>query len=83
MTTQPILLAGGTGDLGGRIARALVDRGAAVRALVRPGAAADKVAHLRGLGVEIAEAEYDDPRRCAGRAPARHAWCPRSAGCAR
>jgi uncharacterized protein YbjT (DUF2867 family) len=72
MTTQPILLAGGTGDLGGRIARALIDRGAAVRALVRPGAAADKVAHLRGLGVEIAEAEYDDPealrRACTGAA---------------
>lgn len=71
-TTQPILLAGGTGDLGGRIARALVERGAAVRALVRPGAPADKVAHLRGLGVEIAEAAFDDPealrRACTGAA---------------
>lgn len=38
MIDQPIIaLAGAGGDLGGRIAKALVARGASVRALVRPG----------------------------------------------
>lgn len=72
MTTQPILLAGATGDLGERIARALIARGAMVRALVRPGTAADRVAHLRGLGAAVAEADYDDAealrRACMGAA---------------
>jgi uncharacterized protein YbjT (DUF2867 family) len=55
-----ILLAGATGDLGGRIARALLARGAVVRALVRPGAAADGVARLRSAGAEVVEADYGD-----------------------
>jgi len=61
VTIQPILLAGATGDLGDRIARALTARGAAVRALVRHGTSAEKVAHLRGLGATVVEANYDDP----------------------
>ena len=60
MTEQTILLAGATGDLGGRIARALAARGAAVRALVRPGTPPDTLAELRSLGVEIAGADYGD-----------------------
>lgn len=60
MAEQTILLAGATGDLGGRIARALAERGATVRALVRPGTPPDKLAELRGLGAEIVEADYDD-----------------------
>ena len=39
MSGTVIALAGATGDLGGRIARALRGRGAAVRAIVRPGSA--------------------------------------------
>jgi uncharacterized protein YbjT (DUF2867 family) len=70
MGEQTILLAGATGDLGGRIARALAGRGAAVRALVRPGTRPDRLAELRGLGAEIAEAEYGDAtalrRACEG-----------------
>ena len=61
MAEQTILLAGATGDLGGRIARALAGRGATVRALVRPGTRPDRLAELRGLGAEIAdEADYGD-----------------------
>src|SRR5687768_17099086 len=60
MTNTTILLAGATGDLGERIAKALLGRGAAVRALVRPGAAAETVARLRSLGAEVEEAEYGD-----------------------
>jgi uncharacterized protein YbjT (DUF2867 family) len=70
MAEQTILLAGATGDLGGRIARALAGRGAPVRALVRPGTRPDKLAELRALGAEIAEAEYGDAaalrRACEG-----------------
>lgn len=70
MGERTILLAGATGDLGGRIARALAGRGATVRALVRSGTPPDKLAELRGLGAEIAEADYDDAaalrRACEG-----------------
>jgi uncharacterized protein YbjT (DUF2867 family) len=43
MDGSTILLAGGTGDLGTRIARHLVQRGASVRALVRPESRADGI----------------------------------------
>lgn len=70
MAEQTILLAGATGDLGGRIARALAGRGATVRGLVRPGTRPDKLAELRALGAEIVEAEYGDAaamrRACEG-----------------
>lgn len=35
MSKQIIVVAGGTGNLGGRIINALIDKGAEVRALVR------------------------------------------------
>ena len=54
MTDSTIVVAGATGDLGGRIARALRERGANVRALVRHGTAQDRIERLRELGVEIA-----------------------------
>lgn len=54
-----IALAGASGDLGFRIAQALVDQGAEVRALVRPDVAATKRAKLEGVGLTLAEA---DPR---------------------
>jgi nucleoside-diphosphate-sugar epimerase len=53
----PIVLAGATGNLGGHIARALRERGAPVKALVRPGSAGAKVAALEGLGVEVARVD--------------------------
>ncbi|WP_233636102.1 aromatic alcohol reductase [Hymenobacter setariae] len=67
-----IVLAGTTGDLGHRIALALLDRGAQVRALVRPGNTKPEVASLREQGTEIVEVNFNDPaaltRACAGAA---------------
>ena len=66
MTT--VLLAGASGDLGTRAARALVARGADVRALTRSGSDAHE--ELRSLGVTVVEADYDDAaalrRACEG-----------------
>lgn len=56
-----ISIAGGTGNLGGRVASALRKRGAAVRALVRPGAAPERLAKLRQLGIEIVEVDLNEP----------------------
>ena len=59
------VLAGATGRLGGLIARALRDRGARVRAIVRPGTARGTIIGLNQLGVSIADADYDDPHQLA------------------
>jgi uncharacterized protein YbjT (DUF2867 family) len=68
MTGRPVIaLAGATGDLGYRIARALVARGAEVRALVRPTASQDDLASLEALGAVPA---YADPADIAGMAQA-------------
>jgi uncharacterized protein YbjT (DUF2867 family) len=65
-----ILVVGGTGDLGGRIVRRLVDTGQQVRCLVRPSADAAVTSSLRGLGVELAIGDLRDPasleRACGG-----------------
>lgn len=53
-----ILVAGATGELGGRIARLLVDRGQVVRALVRPRTDA---AALTAIGVEVVRGDLRDP----------------------
>jgi hypothetical protein len=50
---EKIVLAGATGDLGTRIARALSKRGADVVAVGRIGALADKVQALESLGVKV------------------------------
>jgi uncharacterized protein YbjT (DUF2867 family) len=57
MDQQLIVLAGATGNLGGRIARELRGHGATVRAIVRPGTSAERLARLRALQVEIVEAD--------------------------
>ena len=54
-----IALAGATGDLGFRIARALLRRGARVRALVRPGNHKPVVTALQDLGAEIIEVDFN------------------------
>ena len=59
MDDASIVLAGATGDLGGRIAGALLERGTKVRALVRHGAAADKVEPLRKRGATIVNVDLD------------------------
>ena len=60
MASPIIVLAGGTGDLGGRIARELVERGATVRALVRPNASAGATAALVATGVTVVPVEPGD-----------------------
>lgn len=61
MTDSPvILLAGASGNLGGRIANALVSRGASVRALVRPSTSAAKRNLLIGMGASIVETDFTD-----------------------
>ena len=54
-----IILAGATGDLGERIARHLLKKGATVLALVRPASARDEIAVLRKLGATIVEVDFD------------------------
>lgn len=48
-----IVVAGATGDLGGRIVRALADRGASVRVLVRAGSNSVRISEFEKLGVHI------------------------------
>jgi nucleoside-diphosphate-sugar epimerase len=64
------VLAGAAGDLGHRIALALLARGAEVRALVRPGNAKPTVGELRAQGAHIMEVDFNDAaaltRACAG-----------------
>ena len=59
MNDSTIVLAGATGNLGGRIARALRERGASVTALVRPGTAPDKLERLQKLGVTITSVDLN------------------------
>ncbi|WP_043632852.1 NmrA family NAD(P)-binding protein [Nonomuraea candida] len=65
MSSSPkVFVAGATGLLGGQIVRALLDRGASVRALVRPGAGEEKkraLTELRAGGLEVAEGDITDP----------------------
>ncbi len=64
MTNNPnpktIILAGATGDLGGRIARALVKRGAIVKALARRESDLDAIVHLRGAGVVVEKVDFEN-----------------------
>ena len=70
MSAPLIILAGATGNLGGLLASALVERGARVRAIVRHGSAPDKLARLKQEGAEIAEVDFDSidglAKACAG-----------------
>ena len=65
MGDRVTVLAGATGRLGGLIARSLRDRGARVRAIVRPGTAPGKALQLRQSGVAIAEADYGNAAQLA------------------
>ena len=58
MNESIIIVAGATGNLGGRITRALVARGASVRALIRHGTAREKIERLQELGVTIASVDF-------------------------
>jgi len=58
MEPRKFVLAGATGNLGGRIAAALLVRGASVRALVRRGGDPDSLRALQGRGAELAEVDF-------------------------
>jgi nucleoside-diphosphate-sugar epimerase len=58
MDNAVIVLAGATGNLGGRIARAILERGAKLRAIIRRGSAPDKVKELQKRGAAIAEVDF-------------------------
>ena len=68
--TRPIVLAGATGDLGGRIAAAMGRRKLALRVIVRPGGSAATRAGLQATGATLVDVDYDDDgalrRACAG-----------------
>ncbi len=70
MSGARVVLAGGTGQLGVKIARELVKRGGVVTALVRRGSAGNGVAELRQTGAEVTEVDYgravELQRACAG-----------------
>jgi hypothetical protein len=53
------VIAGATGNLGGRIARAILKRGGNVRTVVRHNSDPDKVEELRKWGAAIAEADFN------------------------
>jgi nucleoside-diphosphate-sugar epimerase len=53
------VLAGATGNLGGRIARAILERGDNVRAVVRRNSDPDKVQELRKQGAAIVEVDFN------------------------
>jgi nucleoside-diphosphate-sugar epimerase len=65
-----IAVAGATGNLGKRIVKGLVDRGAAVVALTRRGSAPEKAAELERLGARVAAIDPasagEIARACAG-----------------
>jgi uncharacterized protein YbjT (DUF2867 family) len=60
MNTKTILAAGGTGDLGGRIIKALLRKGADVRAIVRSGTDDTKVQKLEQQGVKVIRVNMPD-----------------------
>ena len=55
-----ITVAGGTGNLGGRIVRDLIKRGATVRAIVRQETEAEKIDKLKQLGAEVIEVDMSN-----------------------
>ncbi len=63
MPDSIIVVAGATGNLGGRIVGALRDRGATVTALVRPGTARVRLDRLQKLGASIVSVDLGDGSR--------------------
>lgn len=61
MTTESVVIAGASGDLGARIAEELLRRGAPVRALTRGGKTTRRLEALRPPGAEITPVDFSDP----------------------
>ncbi len=57
---QTILVAGATGNLGGRIVKAAIARGAEVHAIVRNGSEPEKIEKLTELGAEVITVDMSD-----------------------
>ena len=70
MNNTITVLAGATGNLGGGIARAILKRGANVRAVLRSNSNSEKVEELRKRGAAISEVDFDSvpelTEACAG-----------------
>lgn len=66
MAQRTIVLAGAAGDLGIRIAKALIGRGAAVRALVRNDVSTGDRDRLSAMGATVAPADVADAGSVAG-----------------
>ena len=56
-----VLVVGATGLLGTEICKQIRENERAVRALVRPGSAPEKVDRLRGMGVDLIEGDLKEP----------------------
>ncbi|MFP3926860.1 NmrA family NAD(P)-binding protein [Pseudomonas sp. W5-36] len=65
-TASPIVVAGASGDLGQRLVLALVERGAHVIALVRPGTEQTRLTGLPSSGVTVTPVSLDDARGLRG-----------------
>jgi nucleoside-diphosphate-sugar epimerase len=59
MDNEIIILAGASGSLGGRITRAILKRGAMVRALVRRNSAPDRIEELQKRGAVVTEVDFN------------------------
>lgn len=70
MEGKKILVAGATGNLGGKIVNALLDLGADVSALVRPSSDAVKIKDLENKGIKIHQVDFTNEDQlieaCAG-----------------
>jgi nucleoside-diphosphate-sugar epimerase len=70
MDKSIIIIAGATGALGGRIASAMLEQGANVRAIVRHSSSPNKVAELKKRGAEITAVNFNSvsevTRACLG-----------------
>ncbi|GHJ32665.1 hypothetical protein TPA0910_70980 [Streptomyces hygroscopicus subsp. sporocinereus] len=60
MTTHPVLVTGATGNQGGAVARALLDAGRPVRALVRD-PSSEAAVRLAAAGATLVRGDLDDP----------------------
>ncbi len=63
MNNKLVVIAGATGDLGGRVVRELSKLNAPMRAIVRPGTSNSKVKVLKDYGCDVIEVDLNDHER--------------------